>query len=99
MSIFDMRRFKKSNFDGFKSSTLYLQLNIKGCCMLCLMEKQPINHLIGEMSYKALSKNLNKISKIVIFGQKWCFCKKKINQFLFICFCLKSLLSVSRIRM
>ena len=33
-------------------------------------------HFVGEMSDYALSENLNKVSKIVIFGQKWHFCPK-----------------------
>ena len=37
--VFDLHFLKKSKFlDGLKS----LQLNIKGCCMLCLIKKQPV---------------------------------------------------------
>ena len=38
--FFDMQHFKKSEFGCVEKQ--YLQLNIKGCYMLCLMEKQPI---------------------------------------------------------
>ena len=38
--FFDMQHFRKSEF-GFVEKQ-YLQLNIKGCYMLCLMEKQTI---------------------------------------------------------
>ena len=38
--FFDMLHFKKSEFGWAEKQ--YLQLNIKGCCMTCLMEKQPI---------------------------------------------------------
>ena len=38
--VFDMQLFKKSEFG--KVAKQYLQLNSKGCCMLCLEEKQPI---------------------------------------------------------
>ena len=38
--VFDMQPFKKSEIGWVEKQ--YLQLNIKGCCMLCLMEKQPI---------------------------------------------------------
>ena len=41
MSMFLICSFLKSRtLDGLKKQ--YLQLNIKGCCMLCLKEKQPI---------------------------------------------------------
>ena len=36
--VFDMQRFKMSEFGWIEKQ--YLQLNIKRCCMLCLMEKQ-----------------------------------------------------------
>ena len=45
--FFDMQLFKNSEFGWVENQ--YLQLNINGCCMLCLKEKQPI--FIGEMSY------------------------------------------------
>ena len=35
--FFDMRLFKNSEFGWVEN-----QLNINGCCMLCLKEKQPI---------------------------------------------------------
>ena len=73
--FFDMQHFKKSEFGCIEKK--YLQLHIKGCYMLCLMGKQPI------LLEVALSENLNKISKIVIFGQKWCFCPK-ISIFIFL---------------
>ena len=38
--VFDMQLFKKSELGWVEKQ--YLQLNIKGCCMLCLKEKQPI---------------------------------------------------------
>ena len=38
--FFDMQLFKNSKFGWFENQ--YLQLNINGCCMLCLKEKQPI---------------------------------------------------------
>ena len=38
--VFDIQLFKKSKFGWVEKQ--YLQLNIKGCCMLCLKEKQPI---------------------------------------------------------
>ena len=38
--VFDMQLFKKSEFEWVEKQ--YLQLNIKGRCMLCLKEKQPI---------------------------------------------------------
>ena len=38
--IFDMQLFKNSEFGWVESQ--YFQLNINGCCMLCLKEKQPI---------------------------------------------------------
>ena len=44
--VFDMQLFKKSEFGWVEKQ--YLQLNIKGFCMLCLKEKK---HFIGEMSY------------------------------------------------
>ena len=75
--VFDMQLFKKSEIGWVEKQ--YLQLNIKGCCMLalCLMEKKTTTHFIGEMSYYPLSENFNNVSKIVIFGQKWCFfCQK-----------------------
>ena len=46
--VFDMQLFKKSKFGWVENK--YLQLNIKGCCMLCLMEYQPIFNFLGEMS-------------------------------------------------
>ena len=38
--FFDMHLFKISEFGWVENQ--YLQLNINGCCMLCLKEKQPI---------------------------------------------------------
>ena len=38
--VFDMQLFKKSELGWVEKQ--YLKLNIKGCCMLCLKEKQPI---------------------------------------------------------
>ena len=38
--FFDMQLFKNSEFGWVENH--YLQLNINGCCMLCLKEKQPI---------------------------------------------------------
>ena len=38
--VFDMQLFEKSEFGWVEKQ--YLQLNIKGCCMLCLKVKQPI---------------------------------------------------------
>ena len=38
--FFDMQLFKSSEFGWVKNQNL--QLNINGCCMLCLKEKQPI---------------------------------------------------------
>ena len=38
--VFDMQLFKKSEFGWVEKQNL--QLNIKGCCMLCLKEKQLI---------------------------------------------------------
>ena len=38
--VFDMQLFKKSEFGWVEKQ--YLQINSKGCCMLCLKEKQPI---------------------------------------------------------
>ena len=38
--VFDMQLFKKSEFGWVKKQ--YPQLNIKGCCKLCLKEEQPI---------------------------------------------------------
>ena len=38
--FFDMQLFKKSEFGWVENQ--YLQLNITGCCMLCLKEKQTI---------------------------------------------------------
>ena len=38
--VFDIQLFKKSEFRWVEKQ--YLQLNIKRCCMLCVMEKQPI---------------------------------------------------------
>ena len=38
--VFDVQLFKKSEFGWVEKQ--YLQLNIKGCCMLCLKEKQLI---------------------------------------------------------
>ena len=37
--VFDIQLFKKSEFGWVEKQ--YLQLNIKGCCMLCLMENNP----------------------------------------------------------
>ena len=45
--VSDKLIFKKSEYGGVEIQ--YLQLNIMGCCMLCLMEKT--THFIGEMSY------------------------------------------------
>ena len=39
-SFFDMQHFKNSEFGWVEAQ--YLQLNINGCYMLCLKEKQPI---------------------------------------------------------
>ena len=38
--FFDMQLFKNSEFGWVENQ--YLQLNINGCCMLCLKEKQLI---------------------------------------------------------
>ena len=38
--VFDMQLFKRSEIGWVEKQ--YPQLNIKRCCMLCLMEKQPI---------------------------------------------------------
>ena len=38
--FFDMQLFKNSEFGWVENQ--YLQLNINGCCMLCLKEKQSI---------------------------------------------------------
>ena len=38
--FFDMQLFKTSEFGWVENQ--YLELNINGCCMLCLKEKQPI---------------------------------------------------------
>ena len=38
--FFDMHLFKISEFGWVENQ--YLQLNINGCCILCLKEKQPI---------------------------------------------------------
>ena len=38
--FFDMQLFKNSEFGWVENQ--YLPLNINGCCMLCLKEKQPI---------------------------------------------------------
>ena len=38
--FFDMQLFKSSEFGWVENQ--YLQLNIYGCCMRCLKEKQPI---------------------------------------------------------
>ena len=38
--FFDMQLFKNSEFGWVENQ--YFQLNINGCCMLCLKEKQPI---------------------------------------------------------
>ena len=38
--FFDMQLFKNSEFGWIENQ--YLQLNINGCCMLCLKENQPI---------------------------------------------------------
>ena len=38
--VFEIQLFKKSEFGWVEKQ--YLQLNIKGCFMLCLMENQPI---------------------------------------------------------
>ena len=38
--VFDMQLFKKSKFGWVEKQ--YFQLTIKGCCMICLMENQPI---------------------------------------------------------
>ena len=45
--VFDMQLFKKSEFGSVEKQ--YLQLNNKGCCMLCL--KENTTHFIGELSY------------------------------------------------
>ena len=58
--VFDMQPFKKSEVGWVEKQ--HLQLKIKECCMLCLMEKT--THFIEKMSYEALSENLNKISKM-----------------------------------
>ena len=60
---FFMQCFKKSEFGWVVKQ--FVPFSIKGSCMLCLMEKQDIL-LETEMSYLALSENLNKISEIVI---------------------------------
>ena len=38
--FFDMQLFKNSEFGWVENQ--YLQVNINGCCMLCLKEKQSI---------------------------------------------------------
>ena len=38
--FFDLQLFKNSEFRWVENQ--YLKLNINGCCMLCLKEKQPI---------------------------------------------------------
>ena len=38
--VLDIQLLKKSEFGWVEKQ--YLQLNIKGCCMLCLMKNQPI---------------------------------------------------------
>ena len=47
--VFDiMQLLKKSGFGWVEKQ--YLQLNIKGYCMLCLMKKKT-KHFIGQMRY------------------------------------------------
>ena len=70
--VFDMQLFKKSEFEWVVKQ--YLQLNIKGCCMLCLKENNPFYWRDELFSF--FSENLNKISKIVTFDQKKFFCPK-----------------------
>ena len=38
--VYDMQLFKKSGFGWVEMQ--YIQLNMKGCCKPCLMDKQPI---------------------------------------------------------
>ena len=45
--FFDMQLLKNSEFGWVENQ--HLQLNINGCCMLCLKEKT--TDFIGEMSY------------------------------------------------
>ena len=77
--VFDMQLFKKPEFGWVEKQ--YLQLNIKGCCMLWLhaVFEGKTTHFIGEISYYALSENLNKISKITIFWSKIVFLSKKFS--------------------
>ena len=60
-----MQLFKKSEFGWVAKQ--YLQLNIKHGMMHAVFDGKT-THFIGEISYLALSENLNKISKIIIFG-------------------------------
>ena len=73
--VFDMQLFKKSEFGWVGKQ--YLQLNIKGCCMLCLKENNPFYWRDELFSF--FSENLNKISKIVTFDQKKFFLSKKFK--------------------
>ena len=79
--VFDMQLFKKSEFGWVEKQ--YLHLIIKGCCMLCLKKKKN-NTFYWRDELLSFIKNLNKISKIVIFGQNSVFVQK--IQFLGFCF-------------
>ena len=78
--FFDMHLFKISEFGWVENQ--YLQLNINGCCMLCLKEKQPIL-LEGGVS-KLYLRIETKSQKSLFVVKNGVFVQK--NQFLFFCF-------------
>ena len=71
--------FKKSEFGCVEKQYLQLNINLKGCCMLCLKEKQPI---FGEMSYQGLSENLKKSQKSLFLVKNSVFVQKSVFSFI-----------------
>ena len=71
----DIQLFKNSEFGWVENH--YLQLNINGCCMLCLKEKQPIfwrDELLSFiLEFKRNLKNRYFWSKIVFLSKKSIF--------------------------
>ena len=78
--VFDMQLFKKLEFGWVEKQ--YLQLNIKGCCMLCLKEKQPI--LLERCVTKLYLRILTKSQKSLFLVKNSVFVQK--IQFLVFCF-------------
>ena len=78
--FFDMQLFKSSEFGWVQNQ--YLQLNINGCCMLCLKEKQPI--VLERRVTKLYLRIKIKFQKSLFLVKNSVFVKK--IQFLVFCF-------------